>query len=497
MVRRPLNRRQFLNGSGGFTLALPFLESLSTPLAIAQSMAPVKRFVSIIAPNGYHEPVYYPTVAADIKFAENIFYKQLANISGPMSECLGTTFDPLRAKMNILRGLDIAGAFGHTPVAALASARRVIGGDSSPIDPPGNCRSLDVVLGLSKTFYPTAPKFKALRAMEPGATLYSIDKDAAGNTIQIPYTLWPYDMFQQVFGGSTPSTPTGVQTLNSKKALIGDLVLNDYKSLLTNPRLSAADRNIASNFVDQLQELNKKIIGTPTPAPVTCSTPNIAKQSVGYYSELSESEKETLTKQFVDIMMAAFSCDLTRVGIISLGNDNHRHDTSHEDYNNRTNNLHFVDIMKKYQNNIVKEFATRMNSVVESNGKTMLDNSLLFWGMEQSAGNAHCAVSMPAITFGGLSGAIKTGYYMDYRQRPSKYYASRSDIFPAFGSETYNQLMNTFFKGFGLAANEYEQYGDGGGFGTFDTNSEMQYLNGEYDSLKAKRKNTLPFISQV
>jgi Protein of unknown function (DUF1552) len=491
-VSRPMNRRQFLYSTGRLAIALPFLESLAPQMAFGQAMSPAKRFVAVMAPNGYHEPVYYPSVAADQKFSEHIFTKQLTSIQGPLSESFGTSFDALRPKMNILRGLDIAGAFGHTPISGLCSARRITNGDNAPIDPVGNSRSLDVVLSASKSFYQTQPRFKALRGIESGGTPMSIDRDSSGKTIQIPYTLWPYDMFQQVFAGSG-ITPNEAAALASKKATIGDLVLNSYKTLMNNKRISTSDKTVVSNFVGQLQELNQKVVATP----LSCSTPSIAKASSDYYGLLPESEQLALAHQFIDIMITAMSCDLTRICILSLGNDNYRHGVSHENYLDRESQLRFNGILQKYQAPIVKAFATKMDAIQESNGKSMLDNSVLFWGMEQSAGNAHCAVSMPAVTFGSMGGAIRTGYYVDYRQRDLKYYAGRSDIFPGFGSETYNQLMNTFFRGFGLSPTDYEQYGDGGGFGSFDTNSVMEYLRGEYDSLRAKRKNTLPFISLV
>lgn len=491
-MSRGMNRRQFLYGTGKLAIALPFLESLAPREALAQAMNPPKRFIAVMAPNGYHEPVYYPSVAADTRFSDNIFTKQLSTIQGPLSESFGTAFDSLRPKMNILRGLDIAGAFGHTPISGLCSARRMTNGDNAPIDPVGNSRSLDVVLGLSQKFYGTQPKFKALRGIEPGGTPMSIDKDSSGKTIQIPYVMWPYDLFQQVFAGAN-ITPNEAAALASKRSTIGDMLLNSYKNLLTNRRISSTDKNVVSNFVGQLQELNQKVVATP----LSCSTPSIAKASNVYYDYLPESEQLALAQQFIDIMIAAMSCDLTRVSVLSLGNDNYRHGVSHEDFSDRASQLRFNGILQKYQIPIVKAFATKLDAIQESNGKSMLDNSLLFWGMEQSAGNAHCSVSMPAVTFGSMNGAIRTGHYVDYRQRQLKYYAGRSDIFPAFGSESYNQLMNTIFQGMGVPPSEYEQYGDGGGFGSFDTNTVMEYLRGEYDSLRAKRKSTLPFISLV
>jgi hypothetical protein len=398
--------------------------------------------------------------------------------------------------MNIYRGLDVPGAFGHSPCIALAAARRLVNGDNEPIDPVGNSRSIDVVMGLSKNFYPTEPKIRALRAKEPvgGSGAFSIDKDATGKTIQVPYSMWPSDMWTQIFSGVT-SNPTTLATLQSKRTTIGDLLLSDYKSLLADPRLSSSDKGIVTNFTDMLQTLNSKLTSV---SPVQCTVPNQPKSSSIYWDYLTQAERDSMLMTYVDLMVSAFQCDLTRVGVIAYFNDTPRHDLSHQDYFDRASQLQFVSLVQNGYAPALKYAVQKLDSVVESNGKSMLENSLVLWGAEQSAGNAHCAVSMPAITFGSMNGAIKTGYYMDYRLKPLQYYAGRNDIFPAFGNQTYNQLLITIMRGMGLQPADYMSYGDGKGFGTFDTSPAiLQYLNGEYTGVEAKRNTTLPFISNV
>jgi hypothetical protein len=60
--------------------------------------------------------------------------------------------------------------------------------------------------------------------------------------------------------------------------------------------------------------------------------------------------------------------------------------------------------------------ANLMNSKVESNGLTMLDNSLIVVLSNDGCGT-HMSEDIPVITFGSLGGLIKTGNYINY-QRP-------------------------------------------------------------------------------
>ena len=48
----------------------------------------------------------------------------------------------------------------------------------------------------------------------------------------------------------------------------------------------------------------------------------------------------------------------------------------------------------------------------EANGKTYLDNSLVYWGNEM--GFNHIAYSVPCLLAGSAGGFIKPGRYLDY-----------------------------------------------------------------------------------
>jgi hypothetical protein len=139
---------------------------------------------------------------------------------------------------------------------------------------------------------------------------------------------------------------------------------------------------------------------------------------------------------------------------------------------------------------VVKEFASKMDAIIDPNGKTMLDNSILFWGNEDANGGPHTCMSMPAISFGSAGGNIKTGYFMDYRQNPRFLHPDGQYL-----GRSYTQLLITFMKSLGLPPDDYLKFGDGGGFGSF--NRDAGYTQQHYYPYEALRNDTLPFISLV
>lgn len=484
MSKNNPGRRQFIRGLGGLTLTLPFMPSLFPSQAFAQSATVPKRFVSVVSFDGYFEKVYYPTVDADKIYAPDVYYKPLSEIAA-ISETLGTHFDSFKSKMNIYRGLDIPGSVGHSAANALCGAARIVFGDDNPVDPVGTSRSIDVVLGKSKNFYPQSPKFLALRGQEPSYNYsVSFDKDAENKTIRVPFLKNPKDMFQQTFGGLI-TDPKMQDDFINKKVKLGDLLLEDFNRIRNGRRISSTDKTLLENFIDRLQDLNTKL-NIPTMA---CSAPNLRTISSGYWDQMTETDRDNFFSNYVDVMVAAMACDLTRVSVISVRLHGHDHALSHSDPNDRGNQLKYIANTQKITK-ILKSFATKMDGITEANGLSMLDNSILYWGNEDSNGGPHSCISMPAMSWGSAGGKIKTGYYLDYRQRPFFRHPDGQDL-----GRSYTQLLITFMRALGLQPNEYLSYGDGGGFGSFKR--DAPYSKQMYYAYEQFRNDPLPFISMV
>src|SRR5262249_32481364 len=63
--------------------------------------------------------------------------------------------------------------------------------------------------------------------------------------------------------------------------------------------------------------------------------------------------------------------------------------------------------------------------VMEANGSTFLDNSLIYWGNE--LGFNHIAYSVPCLLAGSAGGFIKPGRYIDYIDWDKQAYFSQED----------------------------------------------------------------------
>jgi hypothetical protein len=58
-------------------------------------------------------------------------------------------------------------------------------------------------------------------------------------------------------------------------------------------------------------------------------------------------------------------------------------------------------------------FISKMDSVVEANGKTLLDNSVILYGSGLSDGNRHRHENLPIVLAGSAGGRIQTGRHIN------------------------------------------------------------------------------------
>ena len=65
-----------------------------------------------------------------------------------------------------------------------------------------------------------------------------------------------------------------------------------------------------------------------------------------------------------------------------------------------------------YYASVFNRLLDKMDSVVEPNGMTMLDNSLVLWISEFGTGQTHSVTNLPVVIAGGAQGKIKTNRYI-------------------------------------------------------------------------------------
>lgn len=517
MSLKYMNRRHFLQGMGSTALAIPFLGSLAPSLARAAATPP-RRVVFVYSLYGVFGNQFFPSVAADQQVANQfeMYYKLLKDIPGPMSQVLGTQFDSVRSKMNVFRGFEVYGQGKHNRTAFL-SAR--CDGDHNAIKSSVPWfKTADVLIENSSKVYPTNPGLRALRMKSIGTdAMDSADacswlRDNQGKSQQPFWDTSDTAAFSRVFPGGVPSggsSPTPAPSNSSGQQLIADRLLDAYKSLMGNRRISSEDKLRLDEHVQRVHELNKATSSTPTqPTQNVCSV-----RSLSAYAP-ARPVRELYTN-YIDLAVSALACNRTQVVCLFIphfedaytfpriqpgSSMTTAHIASHFywwDQGERVEPSFSGDPFVAYANYYkwvsarVAELVTKLDSTLDSDGSRLLDNTLVVWGNENGEA-PHTNKTHPIVTAGSMGGAFKTGYYFDFRARPL---SNNQGVLAKSRGRPLTQLLVSVMQGMGLQPQEYLSEGDAGGFGGWAQDPEdpgaIDRANQKFGSA---RNSPLPFI---
>jgi hypothetical protein len=378
--------------------------------------------------------------------APGVSMKRLSSIQGPISGVFGNNFDTLRNKMNILCGVDNYATGFHCDAAFMSCAA-----PDGSIDKwlwPITGSTVDAILENSKDFYTSPTRFGALRI---GAvdSWYRPDGGRSTNIIgkgqgfQSPKALFDA-YFNGISGGSAQPTSSP-----SSEKLLTDTLASQLKSFMSNLRLGAEDRSRVQQHVDLVTDLQKRMQAAPVTMTAQCQAPNFTG-------------KEDLDCYF-DSIIAAFNCDLTRIAQMKLGfptDGGTYHANTHREYQNgKTPEQNCIDWLGWQAKNVAR-FLQKMDSVIEADGSTMLDNTMVVWGSETSDPYYHDNHSVPLMIAGGGGGVLSTGNYIDYRDNPLK-----TDYAFQTPGVTLAAVWETLLTGLGVNAFDINRQGDDGGLG--------------------------------
>jgi hypothetical protein len=447
----------FLRGSGGLLLGIPTLSSLLTRDARSQEPAVPVRYVQWITDHGQYVDRFWPA-APTVEVAPGVKARKLTEIPGQLSQVLDQSFDPIRAKINLVRGLDlmVSKNFHNACVPTCASWPR----EDNHI--PFFAHSVDSILETSSKIYPAPSRVPALR-LTPGVNSgYKWGSFSWTTRNGEPFKLPALDDTQTAFEtlfGNTTGSPLVDPVIQARKRLT-DQVMEDYRRVHGARSLSAADRQLLDDYMDLLADVQTRM----TAEPPKCTPP----------SQLTGGDFVVLHRNAIDITVAALLCGSTRVvayhcyqGSATLYDEETFHAWAHDDASKHA----------PMQNWRYRQFAalvSRMDSITDVNGRPLLENSLVYSGNELSDpghGGTHLR-SMPILTAGSAGGKLVTGEYID------------------FGARLMNNLLVTIFNVMGLAPADYERNGVVG-FGDYEGNDAGKYA--PYLSTEARR-SPLPYL---
>ncbi len=429
--RNRIGRRAFAKSVGLGALALPFVASLR---GRAQDGDVPKRLLVMFSPNGTIIENWRPT-GSERDFAMSTILEPLA---------------PFKDKLTILEGLDMRSASsgpgdGHQK----GMGHMLTGADLLPGDTMGGCESCAPVswagnisidqhianhIGASTVF-----KSVELAALPGGSNVWTrMSYQDAGQPI--PPEGDPYRAFERLFA-DLGTDPFGAERRQRLQGSVLDAVAGDLGSLQR--RLGSEDRERLQLHLDIIQGLEHRLNAAGT-VGAACEAPVLGER---IDPTRDENFPATVDLQ-MDVITAAFACDLTRVGSLqwtrSVGNiafpwagvsDRH-HDLSHEGDGNGDAMQKITEINRWYAGKMA-ELLARLDSIPEPGG-TLLDNTLVVWVNELGRGNSHSRNEIPIVMAGSAGGAFDTGRYLQL-------------------DRSHNDWMRTLAKGFGLPD---EPFGD-------------------------------------
>jgi len=413
-----ISRRTFLK-AGGATMALPVLHSAPGAMgATTKADKPDKKLVIMYIPNGIVRRCFFPGEEEGLspKFvggfnADKTKNQRKQNKPGIYPLELTETMQPLKGHtkdVTLITGLDRTFKNGQDVHAQGASCYLT---SLSPVQAAAqsirhpNGRSLDQVIG-DKVGHKTA-----LNTLEIGCNGFTAGKESIhfdniswyGPDKIAPSIRNPRKLYDRLFAKSN---------LRAHVNDVTDLVLADAKAL--SKKLASEDRAALDEFMAMVRnievrmaKLEKLLAGADVRVPKNEVLPR------GKYIQLQ-----------ADLMLLAFQMGITNIATFMIGPERWEATLRYEGVFDNPVNHHTMTHNQKGKGYLpvakidrfhMQQYAyvlKRMKEIKESDGSTMLDNSLVTYGAALGDGSTHQYYDLPMIVAGRGQGQVKQGRFI-------------------------------------------------------------------------------------
>lgn len=412
-------RRAFLGG-GAVMIGLPFLEALAPKEAIGADGSAPKRFLGYLYPNGMMMDDWRPTGTGS-SFT-------LGKTMGPSGRVFadgraaypaaqdGPSMEMVKSQLLLISGMrntkQVPGAGDHAGgIGAFLTSRtvpKIVGGS---IGGP----SIDFLIAKQIGQNTKRPYFvMSGEGSRPAGSLCDsgfgcgvadhISFDDMGNNL--PRVENPGAMFDQLFQGLDPNA--NAQAAAERKARdksVLDLVTSEASALES--KLSYQDRPRLQEYLTSVREVERRISNGGS-AGVACMPPT--RQSTAFNFENGRATIDICH----ELMALAFQCDATRVISFMWGNSSNgrphnfidapggHHDISH--YGGNADSIAKLRRIDYWWMRRFAEFLIRLQGMKDIDGRSVLDNTLVFQSSDISDGDRHNHDDMPVIVAGGGAG---------------------------------------------------------------------------------------------
>jgi hypothetical protein len=439
------NRRHFLRGLGA-SIALPAFASLiparllaaTDKLAVTSTGAPL-RTAFVYFPTGAIPRTWWPEKeGSDFAFSRTL-----------------QPLEPLRQSVQILGGLDDKsaqpgddGAGDHarangtflTGVRLKKSATDLHAGIS-----------IDQVLAREVghlTRFPslelTCETERPSGACDSGySCAYQFNLSWSSPSTPMAAESNPRLVFERLFGAGPPGRRReNLRLRREEQRSILDFVLDDAKAM--ERRLDYGDKAKLDQYLTGVRDLELRIhraekLGDPKD-PMTPTPEGIPAK-----------HEDHLNLMF-DVLALAFQTDSTRVATLLLAHDGSNRSFSeigipegHHDLSHHFDNEEKIRKVSEIDLWYVKQFASflrKLDQVQDTDGHSLLHNSMIVYGSGNADANKHTHVNLPILLAGKGGGTLTTGRYIKHSSAPvSNLFLSMADRLglkniPRFGEST-------------------------------------------------------------
>ncbi len=225
--------------------------------------------------------------------------------------------------------------------------------------------------------------------------------------------------FERLFGaGAHGERAQNAQRQMRARRSVLDFVMGDARAMQS--RLSLRDKEKLDQYLTGIRDVEKRIQKAeqfgPNTDPDEATPAGIPAKQVEY------------VELMYDIMLLAFKTDSTRVATFVLGHDGDNRSFSeigitegHHDLSHHQNNPERIEKVAQIDRWYVEQFSrflTRMDSIQDVDGNSLLHNSRIVYGSGNADGNRHTHENLPVVLAGGGGGVLHGGRFVQHGSKP-------------------------------------------------------------------------------
>jgi Protein of unknown function (DUF1552) len=241
----------------------------------------------------------------------------------------------------------------------------------------------------------------------------------------VPAVQDPWEAYKRIFGGAAAPAATATATTPAVAAFDLRRSALDYAMAelpVLRAKLPASDRDRLDSYQESLRDIERRLDMMATgstgggTAAAGCTPPTLGAS----INVSSEPNFPKIAQLQMDLIVASFQCNVTRVASLQLGNSNDQntyswlgvntlgHDLSHNNSNCDPTNSKKLQVYQWFASQFAYLMG-KLKAIPEADGSTMLDNTVVLWASEFGDSNGHNADKLMWVLMGNAGGAFKTG----------------------------------------------------------------------------------------